>query len=147
MKNNPNKRLNFKRQRLSSNDSNSTTDTCPDYSPDDISTSVLIKLDNCSTKDVPKISLLSADFCSHSAVETPYMSAMDLPTIQEEEDVESEYTKKAANKGQKKQNMATSECDDSPFCVVIKSDKHSFEGQTDHAQLMSSLWSQATSAK
>ena len=107
-----NKKQKFQRTRLNSDDTVSTAETCTNYANDDSFSITPRKMEANEVKDSTLLYPQEDNLLTISQIESPYMSALDLPTILEE-DVESENGKFL--RLQKKLSLKSIDNDDSPF--------------------------------
>lgn len=129
---------NFKRNRIRSADSISTAETATEVVKE-------LNLNNSSAKVVSdsflEVSPESTKWDSISNIDwvsSPYLSALNLPTIYEEE---TESWAGSPSKHKNKLNRKATDAD-SPFCKISAKGESKFENSCAHSKLMSSLWAQ-----
>mmetsp|Transcript_26980 Transcript_26980/g.31143 ORF Transcript_26980/g.31143 Transcript_26980/m.31143 type:complete len:149 (-) Transcript_26980:61-507(-) len=121
-----------RRLRIGSEDSSSTLESSFDVSTRDSSSKSISRLENISDSASPKAKFV--DVASYETADSPYLSALNLPVIMEED---SEYD--AYNTLTVRDTIFDlAEEDDSPF--ILKSHTAKFEDSCENSDLMSSLW-------
>lgn len=136
------KRDAYKRSRIQSADSLTTSDSLIETANRESSKASKPKKVSSLKVDIMVANSKFEELATNDISESPYMSALNLPMIIEE-DMESEK----GNTFKFKPGMfLAKEDDESPFCKEVDDMEANFEDNCEHSELMNNLWAKIKTA-